>query len=674
MRVRKQWIKVLLLMWAGIAAAQTVAGDAGRTPVANAAADAAGDAPGAAPSHPQGHALDSAATRQFKDAWKRLQAAEPDRPDPPALRHSVIYDYLLAARLRRDLAANPGEELDQRIDEFIQARANLPVVRGLRRDWLASLATRARWDWFLPRATEVSDPALICLKLAGRLATGDTQTLATDALARWRQPQPPPAECAPVYAWLRQQNMLTPALAEERTRAALANDNWRLAREFVNDVPAPRNIPLLQWIRLLQTPRTELEALARDAELPVEPRALTAGFAKFAIADFPAAATLLPALLARSMLPADVKAQLQRAAALGASYSRNLDAVTAFDQVPAAQVDSQVQEWRARAALWAGNYERALVWIEDMPTDLATQPRWRYWHARAVEKVNGPEAAKPLYAELAGVRDYYGYLAADRIQAHYELNAKSLAADTAMQRKLEKDPGLKRAKALFDADLYDEATVEWAVAMADADAAMRTQAALLASRWGWYAQSIATLAQLGSWDDVKLRYPRPFARAVAKASERTGVAGDWIYAVMRQESLYRAQAVSGAGARGLMQVLPSTAKALAKKWKLTLPADDPLFQPDIAVLLGAAHLKELLDDYNGALPLSLAAYNAGAVPVARWLPQQEKEADVWIENIPYTETRSYVQRVMEHIVAFAWVRRAKLPELSAMMPKVGGQR
>ena len=285
-------------------------------------------------------------------------------------------------------------------------------------------------------------------------------------------------------------------------------------------------------------------------------------------------------------------------------------------------------------------------------------------------QTEGAVAAKPLFADLAKLRDYYGYLAADKIHHKYELNSQPLRVDPAVQKSLAADEGLIRARALFDCDLYDEATVEWAVALATADPATKTQAAILASRWGWYAQSIAMQAQLGQWDDVTLRYPRPFDEQVAHAGRQTRIAGDWIYAVIRQESLYRPRAVSSAGARGLMQVMPSTATALAKRWKVPMPSRDSLFEPGTATTLGAAHLRELLDVYGGSLPLSLAAYNAGSVPVARWLPPSKMDADIWIENISYNETRSYVQRVLEHVVAFAWVRKAALPRLSTMMPPV----
>jgi soluble lytic murein transglycosylase len=610
------------------------------------------------------------ATRpEFMAAMQRVRQRTPEQPDSPALQAYVIYDYLVAARFRRDLDLKPGEDLDTAIDTFLQAHTGQPVARNLRTDWLTSLANRRRWDWFLARAGDVTSASLVCDRLQGRIATGDTKGLAAEALARWSLPQKQPPECEPVFGWLRQQGLLTSALAESRTRAALTADNPRLAREFVADVPAEKAAPLLQWAQLLDASKTTLSTLATNPSMSVEPAALAAGLDHLARADSVSALALLPKLLSRPDVTPVMQTQLQRIAALGAAYGRDSAAVAAFDQLPDSTVDNDVREWRVRAALWAGDYQKALAWIEEMPSALSSQPRWVYWRARSVAATSGSEAAAPLYEQLAGLRDFYGYLAADRLHRSYVLNAKASLDDKTMQSTLAAQPSLIRARALFDSNLDDDAGLEWAVALSGADSAVKLQAAHLAARWGWYTQSITTLAQVGEFDDVRLRYPRPYASAIAEASKLTQLPPDWILAVMRQESLFRDDAVSRAGARGLMQMTPTTAASVAKRWHLPPPQRDGTFDPPMDVQRGAAHLRDLLDKY-GQLGLTLAAYNAGAIPVARWLPTRAMDADIWVENIPYGETRNYVQRILEHIVAFAWVRDAEPPRLATLLPPI----
>ena len=612
----------------------------------------------------------TAPTQEFITAMQRVRQRLPDAPDSAALDAYVIHDYLTAARLRRDLAANPSEALDDTIDAFLRPRGVQPVTHALRHDWLASLADRKRWDWFLPRSVDTTDSLLICDRLAGRLATGDTQGLAADALARWSLPQKQPEQCVSAFAWLRLQGLLTPELADSRTRAALAADNPRLAREFLIDVPTPRAAALLQWIQLLEAPKAALALLSLNPATPVEGDALAAGFNHLSFTDSAAASALLPQLLQRADLTPALRTRLQRSAALGAASSRLPGAIAAFGKLPEDASDGQVQEWRVRAALWAGDFAKASAWIDAMSPTLAAQPRWRYWRARSLAATSGPAAAAPLYAGIAGMRDYYGYLAADRLNQPYNLNIHPTPDDADVQATLAAEAGMLRAHALFVCDMTDEAGVEWAVTLNGAKPAVKVQAAHLASRWGWYAQTIATLAQAGEWDDVALRYPRPYGALVDDASKQTDVPGDWIFAVMRQESLFRKDAVSRADARGLMQMQPGTATALARRWNLPAPSRDSLFDPQVAVKLGSLYVRELLDKYKGQLDQSLAAYNAGPAAVARWMPGNAIDADIWIENIPYTETRGYVQHILEHIVAFATMRNAEPPRLSGLLPPV----
>jgi soluble lytic murein transglycosylase len=607
--------------------------------------------------------------QEFVAALARVQEHLPDRPDSAALDAYVIHDYLVAARLRRDLAATPGEALDAIIDSFLRAHAGQPVERALRHDWLLSLANRERWDWFLPRSADAVDARLLCDRLRGRLDTGKTEGLAADAMARWKLPQPPPEECKSVFAWLRAQDLLTPDLAEARTRAALITGNARLANVFVEDVPEPRAAALRQWIQLLMAPKAAVAMLALSPSTPVAADALAAGFNRLSVSDATDAASLLPALLQRPDMSPALRMRLERSAALGAAASREPGAVAAFALLPDDASDTAVQEWRVRAALWGGDFARARRWIEDMPPSLGSLPRWRYWRARAVEATSTPAAAAPLYAEIAGMRDYYGYLAADRLRQPYRLNMHASPDDADMQAALAAEPGIARAHALFDCDMADDAAAEWAQALGNAKPALKVQAAHMAASWGWYGQTIATLAQAGDWDDVKLRYPRPYAGIVAEAGREARIPEDWIFGIMRQESLYRKDALSRADARGLMQMQPATAAAVAHRAHLPVPSRQSLFDPAIAVRFGALYVRELFDRY-GQLDQTLAAYNAGPLPVARWMPPGVLDADIWIENIPYNETRGYVQHILEHIVAFAAVRDAEPARLSTLLPPV----
>lgn len=608
--------------------------------------------------------------QEFISAMQRVRLRLPEPADSAQLESFVLHDYLLAARLRRDLATSPSEALDSSVDAFLQAHGTQPVTRLLRHAWLVNLAQRRRWELYLSRSEDVSDPQLSCLRFQGRIQANETQGLAAAVLLRWSVLQRLPGECDSVMIWLRSQGAITAAAAETQTRAALAKDDFRLARDYAVDVTPARATPLQQWIKLLEAPKAALTSLANHPEEPVEADALAGSYTRLAYTDSATTAALLPVLLRRADMTTALKGRLLRAAAMAAAYERSPAAVRTFDDVPIEALDALALEWRVRTALWAGDFGKVRTWTEQLPPTMAALPRWKYWHARAVEAIDGTAAATPLYSDIAALRDYYGYLAADRLQQPYQMNIKASAQDLAMQASLESEVGMVRAHALFDCELVDDAVSEWSNVLAGAKPAIKLQAAILASGWGWYAQTIATLAQIGEWDDVPLRYPRPYATAIADAAKLANVPPDWILSVMRQESLFRKDAVSRADARGLMQIQPATAVAVARRWHLPRPQPDSLYDPAISVPLGAAYLREMLDRYSDQLSLTLAAYNAGPVSVARWLPTGEVDADIWVECIPYNETRSYVQRIMEHIVAFAVVRGAEPPRLAALMPRL----
>src|SRR5690606_4113378 len=213
-----------------------------------------------------------------------------------------------------------------------------------------------------------------------------------------------------------------------------------------------------------------------------------------------------------------------------------------------------------------------------------------------------------------------------------------------------------RARELVLSDLHMLANAEWAHGYERLAPAERGQTVHLAAQWGWYNQAIATATRAGVFYDYELLYPRPYEKEVRTAAKLAALDPELIYSVMRQQSLFRSNAVSSAGARGLLQLLPETARRTARAWKRPAPSAHSLLDPRVNVPLGAAHLRELLDRFDGQTIVALAGYNAGPGAVRRWLPSESIEPDVWIENIPYNETRNYVQRILWHNVVFGWLR------------------
>jgi soluble lytic murein transglycosylase len=223
---------------------------------------------------------------------------------------------------------------------------------------------------------------------------------------------------------------------------------------------------------------------------------------------------------------------------------------------------------------------------------------------------------------------------------------------------VEQQPAIERAHELFLCGMQREASAEWRFGYETLSEGERVQSVLLAASWGWHTQAVATASAQRIFNDYVLLYPQPYFAEVKTAARLSQLTPELIYAVLRQESLYRSDAVSSAGARGLMQLMPDTARRTARYWGLPAPATVDLFEPAVNIPLGAASLRMLLDQFDDQIAVALAGYNAGARAAMRWLPSEPMDADVWIENIPYEETRDYVQRVLWHSLLEKWLHGA----------------
>jgi soluble lytic murein transglycosylase len=305
-----------------------------------------------------------------------------------------------------------------------------------------------------------------------------------------------------------------------------------------------------------------------------------------------------------------------------------------------------------------------------MPESLRNQNRWRYWAGRTAELLGQGDTARANYAAVIPTDNWYAALAAARIGQRFTPTLQPLARDDAELARVAAAPGLVRTRELILCDMQSDANQEWKAAFDALTPAQQVQAVRLASSWDWHLQAIAAAARLGLFNDYELLYPRPFDAEVRRGAELTGLPQALIYAVIRQESLFRADAASSANALGLMQLLPSTAQTTARRAGLPPPSRASLLQPSVNVPLGSSFLRYLLDRADGQWPLAIAGYNAGPGAARRWLAEGPVATDVWVENIPFNETRAYVQRVHWHSLVFEWLADRKPRDTSVWLGTV----
>jgi soluble lytic murein transglycosylase len=296
---------------------------------------------------------------------------------------------------------------------------------------------------------------------------------------------------------------------------------------------------------------------------------------------------------------------------------------------------------------------------------------WQYWQAVALAKTGQQTQAEDHYAVLARQRDYHGFLAADTLKWPYRMGNKPLEYDEAALEQLSRQPGMVRAHELFRAAMFRDARREWAAATRNYSNDELKLAAVLAGQWGWHDRAILTVASAKDYSDLKLRFPLDYESDIKHVAHNKQLEPAHVYAVIRQESAFNKDAKSPAGAMGLMQLMPKTGLATARKYNIPLGSTGLLYQPDKNITIGSTYLKQVMDQYDKNIVLASAAYNAGPHRVDRWLPKKEEQtADSWIALIPYSETRKYVQRILAYMAIYDW--RMEQPEtpLQQHMPAI----
>lgn len=609
-------------------------------------------------------AADSAADESLQNQRERFQIAERalqtgNRVNYAALQAYPLYPYLRYRDLARRLVELPADE----VRHFLQNYPDTPLTRQLRNAWLRQLARSGRWDDYLRDAIPSNEPTFECWRRHALLATGQTESALDNFASIWLRGSALPTACDPITAAWRTHGGLGPALLWQRFALATLERNLSLARMLRAELATADQTLADTWLAIANNP----PLLADPARLSLEDSRnaplINAALKWWGKRDLLAAIATLDALKARQPALASHWLSAERDLALWIATDYHPSALARLTALTGSAVDGPVREWRVRVCLRQGDWPLALQWLDQLSAAEQQSLRWQYWRARVLELLGRAETARPLYQTLARQRDYHGFLAAERLGVAYAMTATPLAIPAAeLGALLDSTPGLRRARELYILGRESEAEAEWRQATRNFDRATLERAALLAHRWDWHPQAIATLARAESWDDLEIRFPLAYREAVVQQTSASPINPAWVYAVIRQESSYRATARSPVGALGLMQLMPATGQEMARLLGDNNGGTPPLLlQPEINIRLGVRYLQKILADLQNNPLLATAAYNAGPNRVARWLPTTAPlPADLWAETIPYQETRSYVQRVLEY--AAIYTHRLGLPQ------------
>ncbi len=589
-----------------------------------------------------------------------------------ALRDYPLYPYLEYQALTRHLAKADADE----VARFLQRWADTPLAGRLRARWLDQLARNKDWTSYLRFWRDDGNVTRRCLHLQALLATGHEKEALDQVEPLWLHGRSRPKACDPVFAAWRKAGRLTPELTWRRLAMAMDKGQVRLARYLKKLLPSKER-PLAElWLAVRRKPARVLQDARLPARHPMRQALLSYAVRRQTTLDPLAAIDLWKKIAPQARFD---DAERQRILTHLVRRLARLDDPAAWSFVR--EIDppagaGELQEARLLAALRRQEWALLSSWIDQLPARNRASERWRYWKARALEALGRRDQALPIYQALAGERSYYGFLAADRIGTPYRLDHRPAPVDAATLSALQSRPEFRRAHELVALERWPDARREWRLATADLTKDELIAAARLARDWGWSDPAIFTLARGGDWDDLELRFPLVHHDKVRHEANRKGLDLAWVLGLIRQESAFNPMVRSPAGAVGLMQLMPATARYVARRLlkKRHAPKRRALTRPALNIELGTSYLADVLERLAGNPVLATAAYNAGPRRVVRWLPSEETgmlPADLWIELIPFRETRQYVKRVFTYAVIYDDRLGRETERLSQRMMPVG---
>ncbi len=588
---------------------------------------------------------------RFLEARKALLRGDEARFDALTgqLRDYPLHPYLRYWRLEQEVGGLTAEAVASALAEF----ADTPLERRLRGAWLARLAREGRWSEYLRDYRPGFGTRATCRYHDALRREGQVDEAWAGARRLWLVGRSQPKACDPLFDAWRAAGQLTTALTWERIELAIRRGRARLASYLGRYLDAADRQRLELWLRVRRDPRKGLQEKGLGRDGPIERKIVAYGVMRLAGYDAPAAAIAWQGLAPRYAFGDDQRRAVERKIALEYAFDGEAEALDFFDALPSPWHDEQVRGWAARVAMRHGRWEEVLAWIGRMPPDEVAEAGWRYWRARALAETGHAAEAQAAFARLSQGRGYYEFLAADQLGRPYRFDHAPVAAPAPGVAALDRDPGIVRARELYHAGLLVDARREWRDALDERSPEELRLAGRLAHHWGWYDRAIFALGAARYWDDLEIRFPFAYRSELSSQARKQRLDPAWVFAMARQESAFNARARSSAGAMGLMQIMPATGRRIASDLNVSLKENWRLFDPKLNARFGTHYIRKMLDQLSDHPLLAIAAYNAGPHRVRKWLPDAGTlEADIWIENVPFHETRNYLQRVLAYTAIY----------------------
>lgn len=571
-----------------------------------------------------------------------------------------------------ELATRLDTASHQEIRSFLQRNAGNYYEDRLRNDWLLLLGKNGDYDTFsaeLPLFRMNDDRQVQCHALLVEYRrTG--RNVAAEVAERWLAQRDADDGCTAAAKAMIDAGLMPEHVAWVKARLGMENNRPRAAAQAVGLLNP-------EWEAIVSRLHGSPAQYLDEKITAIRPRTkefVTLALVRLATADPEAAVPHVSKTRWQAQLTEEELGYVWGVIGKRRAQRLNDTAMEAFERTDTRHLESDHLVWKARAALRAGQWAALERAVAAMPAAQQNDPTWVYWRARALQARNQPATA--LFEQIADTRGFYEQLALEALGLPVKPPAAPPAPTEAERQLVLQNAGLQRALTAFEIGLTTPAIREWTYEVALhtpgglPDRELLAAAELACAREAWIL-CINTSKRTRDVVDMAQRFPMPFKDAVVQRSREIGLDPAYVYGLIRQESRFLINARSHVGASGLMQVMPATAQWTARRIGLTNFQPHQINERDTNIAIGTAYLKLALDDFEGSLPMAAAAYNAGPGRPRNWRNGPVLEAAIWIENIPFQETRDYVKKVLANTTNYAAILTGQPQRLSSRLGEVG---
>lgn len=531
------------------------------------------------------------------------------------------------------------------IVSFLAKHKNSPLDWPLRKAWLQYLVKEQQGVLFLEAYNQTWNTELHCENLKFLLATKENQTEVLVQVEKiWLVGKSLPKACDPLLRAWQEAGYRTPELVWQRLALAADGGQHTLIPYLTGLLPKEQQYLGKLWHKVRRNPAVVLSAKSFKNKSKKEQQIYSYGIKRLVWRSPDKAINSFTAAEKNLALNDVQQQQIIEKFALALASKKHPEAKKWLHKVNSTQFDPTIMQWQLTNVIKEQDWSLVLTELDSMPESYKTELQWQYWYARALIATEGKRGHE-LMASVANKRHYYGFLAATHLNTPVTIQNKPLEINQSEKQPLLNYPSAQRAFELYDLGRYAQARREWRYWLSQLNDRQKLVAAKVANENGWVDRAIFTLAKVGYLDDVNLRFPKAFDKKITQYAIDRNINPAWAFAIARRESSFMPDARSSAGAKGLMQIMPATAKEL----KGSRVDNWYLYNAENNIELGTKYLRELLDKNKGNHVLATASYNAGPHRIKRWLRNEKNmPADVWIETIPFKETRNYVKSVLAY--------------------------